>query len=59
MTDLQSKLMDLHNVVTGSGIINSPFNTHEVINGKGRRLGLKNPYVSYRRCYNRYQYYYI
>lgn len=41
MTDLQSKLMDLHNVVTGSGIINSPFNTHEVINGKGRRLGLK------------------
>ena len=41
MTDLQSKLMDLHNVVNGSGIINSPFNTHEVINGKGRRLGLK------------------
>ncbi len=41
MTDLQSKLMDLHNVVTGSGIINSPFNIHEVINGKGRRLGLK------------------
>ena len=41
MTDLQSKLMNLHNVVTGSGIINSPFNTHEVINGKGRRLGLK------------------
>ena len=41
MTDLQSKLMDLHNVVTGSGIINSPFNTHEVINGKDRRLGLK------------------
>lgn len=41
MTDLQSKLMDLHNVVTGSGIINSPFNAHEVINGKGRRLGLK------------------
>ena len=41
MTDLQSKLMDLHNVVIGSGIINSPFNTHEVINGKGRRLGLK------------------
>ena len=41
MTDLQSKLMDLHKVVNGSGIINSPFNTHEVINGKGRRLGLK------------------
>ena len=41
MTDLQSKLMNLHNVVTGSGIINSPFNAHEVINGKGRRLGLK------------------
>ena len=41
MTDLQSKLMDLHNVVTGSGIINSPFNIHEVLNGKGRRLGLK------------------
>ena len=41
MTDLQSKLMDLHNVVNGSGIINSPFNTHEVINGKSRRLGLK------------------
>lgn len=41
MTDLQSKLMNLHNVVTGSGIIHSPFNTHEVINGKGRRLGLK------------------
>lgn len=41
MTDLQSKLMDLHNVVTGSNIINSPFNAHEVINGKGRRLGLK------------------
>ena len=41
MTDLQSKLMDLHNVVNGSGIINSPFNTHEVINGKDRRLGLK------------------
>ena len=41
MTDLQSKLMNLHNVVTGSGIINSPFNIHEVINGKGRRLGLK------------------
>ena len=41
MTDLQSKLMNLHNVVTGSGVINSPFNTHEVINGKGRRLGLK------------------
>lgn len=41
MADLQSKLMDLHNVVTGYGIINSPFNTHEVINGKGRRLGLK------------------
>lgn len=41
MTDLQCKLMNLHNVVTGSGIINSPFNTHEVINGKGRRLGLK------------------
>ena len=41
MTDLQSKLMDLHNVVTGSGVINSPFNAHEVINGKGRRLGLK------------------
>ena len=41
MTDLQSKLMDLHNVVTGSDIINSPFNAHEVINGKGRRLGLK------------------
>ena len=37
MTDLQSKLMDLHNVVNGSGIINSPFNTHEVINGKSRR----------------------
>lgn len=41
MTDLQSKLMSLHSVVNGSGIINSPFNTHEVINGKGRRLGLK------------------
>lgn len=41
MTDLQSKLMNLHSVVTGSGIINSPFNTHEVINGNGRRLGLK------------------
>ena len=41
MTDLQSKLMNLHNVVTGSDIINSPFNIHEVINGKGRRLGLK------------------
>ena len=41
MTDLQHKLMNLHNAVTGSGIINSPFNTHEVINGKGRRLGLK------------------
>ena len=41
MTDLQSKLMNLHNVVTGSDIINSPFNAHEVINGKGRRLGLK------------------
>lgn len=41
MTDLQRKLMNLHNVVTGSGIIYSPFNTHEVINGKGRRLGLK------------------
>ena len=41
MTDLQHKLMNLHNVVTGSGIINSPFNIHEVINGKGRRLGLK------------------
>ena len=33
--------MNLHNVVTGSGVINSPFNAHEVINGKGRRLGLK------------------
>ena len=41
MADLQSKLMSLHSVVTGSGIINSPFNIHEVINGKGRRLGLK------------------
>lgn len=41
MTDLQSKLMDLHNVVTGSNIINSPFNTHEIINGNGKRLGLK------------------
>lgn len=41
MTDLQSKLMNLHSVVNGSGIINSPFNTHEVINGNGRRLGLK------------------
>lgn len=41
MADLQSKLMNLHNVVTDYGIINSPFNTHEVINGKGRRLGLK------------------
>lgn len=41
MADLQSKLMSLHSVVTGSDIINSPFNTHEVINGKGRRLGLK------------------
>lgn len=41
MTDLQSKLMNLHNVVNGSGIINSPFNTHEVINGTNRRLGLK------------------
>lgn len=41
MTDLQSKLMDLHNVVNGSNIINSPFNTHEVINGNGKRLGLK------------------
>lgn len=41
MTDLQSKLMNLHKVVNGSDIINSPFNTHEVINGKGRRLGLK------------------
>ena len=41
MADLQSKLMSLHSVVNGSGIINSPFNTHEVINGKGRRLGLK------------------
>ena len=41
MTDLQRKLMNLHNVVTDSDIIHSPFNTHEVINGKGRRLGLK------------------
>ena len=41
MADLQSKLMSLHSVVTGSGIINSPFNTHEVINGTNRRLGLK------------------
>lgn len=41
MTNLQSKLMNLHKVVNGSDIINSPFNTHEVINGKGRRLGLK------------------
>ena len=41
MTDLQRKLMNLHNVVTGSGIINSPFNAHEVINGTNRRLGLK------------------
>lgn len=41
MADLQSKLMNLHNVVTGSGIIHSPFNTHEVINGTNRRLGLK------------------
>ena len=41
MADLQSQLMSLHNVVNGSNIINSPFNAHEVINGKGRRLGLK------------------
>ena len=41
MTDLQSKLMDLHKVVTDSDIINSPFNTHEIINGTNRRLGLK------------------
>lgn len=41
MADLQSKLMSLHSVVNGSGIINSPFNSHEVINGKNRRLGLK------------------
>lgn len=41
MADLQSKLMSLHSVVTGSGIIHSPFNTHEVINGTNRRLGLK------------------
>ena len=41
MTDIQSKLMNLHSVVNGSGIINSPFNTHEVINGKSKRLGLK------------------
>ena len=41
MADLQSKLMSLHSVVTGSGIINSPFNTHELINGTNRRLGLK------------------
>ena len=41
MADLQSKLMSLHSVVTGSDIINSPFNTHEVINGTNRRLGLK------------------
>ena len=41
MADLQSKLMSLHSVVNGSGIINSPFNTHEVINGTNRRLGLK------------------
>ena len=41
MSDLQSALMNLHNVVYGSDIINSPFNSHEVINGTGRRLGLK------------------
>lgn len=41
MADLQSKLMSLHSVVNGSGIIHSPFNTHEVINGTNRRLGLK------------------
>lgn len=41
MADLQSQLMSLHNVVNGSNIINSPFNAHEVINGNGKRLGLK------------------
>ena len=41
MADLQSKLMRLHSVVNGSNIINSPFNAHEVINGNGKRLGLK------------------
>lgn len=41
MDDAKLRLKDLHNVVIGSDVLNSPFNNHEIINGTQRRLGLK------------------
>lgn len=41
MNDVKVRLQSLYDVVMGTGIINSPFANHEIINGTGRRLGLK------------------
>ena len=41
ITKLGERLNALYIVVHDSNIVNSPFNTHEIINGTGRRLGLK------------------
>lgn len=41
ITKLGERLNALYVVVHDSNIVNSPFNTHEIINGTGRRLGLK------------------
>lgn len=41
MNDVKTRLQALYDVVIGTNIINSPFANHEIINGTGRRLGLK------------------
>lgn len=41
MVDAKLRLKDLYKVVMGSGVLSSPFNNHEMVNGSQKRLGLK------------------
>lgn len=41
MSEVKECMQTLYNVVRGTNVINSPFATHEIISGTGRRLGLK------------------
>lgn len=41
MIETKECMQSLYDVVMGTNVINSPFATHEIISGTGRRLGLK------------------
>lgn len=41
MIETKECMQSLYDVVMGTNVINSPFATHEITSGTGRRLGLK------------------